>query len=124
MAKLSDYLNFIKANGKHLSESYSGSDEIALEIIDAQQALKALNDSKIPVLGGDILSIDDLGKLIYAHQLWGEEYHYLNWYCEKENGESNIDYCLRSIETAMNAIKNAEKISKELNKKCYIVLVI
>ena len=118
------YLNFIKENGRLLSEINQGSNEIALTVNNAIYALDLLNGSQIAVLGGDILSEQKNGKLIYAYQLWGSEYHCLNWYCDKMDTESQEDYIKRTHRVAKESINTANDTAKRLDKKCYIVFVI
>ncbi|MCD8032140.1 MAG: immunity 40 family protein [Bacteroides sp.] len=124
MKQISIYLNFIREHGRSLSEINPGSTEIALTVEDALQAVDLLNGTHSPVLGGDILSEDKNGELIYAYQLWDEGYHYLNWYCNKEKDESQEDYIIRSYREAKEGIKKANDIAMHLSKKCYIVLVV
>ena len=124
MKPLSIYLNFIREKGRPLSEINPGSDEIALTVNDALCALDLLSASHVAVLGGDILSEKGDGKLIYAYQLWGSEYHCLNWYCDRIDNENQEDYVKRSYAIAKESIKTASDTAKRLNKKCYIVIVI
>lgn len=124
MKQLSIYLNFIKEKGRSLSEINPGSDEIALTASDALYALNLLNGSLIAVLGGDVLSEKENGKLIYAYQFWGSEYHYLNWYCDKMDNESQEDYAKRSYMVANESIKTANDAAKHLGKRCYVVIVL
>ena len=124
MKQISDYLNFIREKGCPLSEINPGSDEIALTVNDALYALDLLSGSHVAVLGGDILSEKEDGKLTYAYQFWGSEYHCLNWYCNKMNNESQEDYVKRSYVIAKESIKTANDTAKRLDKKCYIVIVI
>lgn len=123
MITASKYFDFIKLKGRPLSEINPGSDEKALEVDEALQAIELLRDSQLPILGGDITSSDS-GRLIYAYQLWGSEYHYLNWYCDKQDNESQTEYCLRSYEVAKESINKAAEVSKQLKRDCYIVLVV
>lgn len=122
MKNISTYLDFLKEKGKPLSEINQGSDEIALTAIDALEALALLKDIQTPILGGDILS-EEKNELIYAYQLWGEEYYYLSWYCDKNENESKADYLQRSYALARAGIINANKAAEQLKKKCYVVLV-
>ena len=124
MNSISVYLNFLKEKGHPLSEINSGSDEIALATNDAIQALDLLRNNQVAILGGDIFSERENGSLIYAYQLWGSEYHCLNWYCDKEDNESSEEYAKRSYAIAKESIKVANDIATRLNKKCYIVIVI
>ena len=106
-----------------LSEINPGCDEIALTVEDALQALELIKDSKIIILGGDILS-EDNNELIYAYQLWGEEYHVLNWFCDRTtSNESKDAYLKRSYDIAKESITNANEIAGKLKRKCFIVLV-
>ncbi len=115
------YLDFLKKNGRPLCETYIGSDEIALTAENALQALELIKDSQILIIGGDVLS-EDNNKLIYAHQLWGQEYHVLNWYLDTEDLKRK-DF-LKSYHIAKEGIINANKIANKLKKNCYIVLII
>lgn len=117
------YLQFIRSKGKPLSEINPGSDEYALKPEDAFEALNILAEYEIPVAGGDILSISNTGKLIYAYNLWGQEYHYLDWYCNNDRNETSSEYSKRSILLSREKINEAVTKAKELNKDCYIVLV-
>lgn len=122
MKSISTYLDFLKEKGKPLSEINPGSDEIALTVNDALQAFELLKDSQTAILGGDILS-EDNNELIYAYQLWGEEYQYLNWYCDKNDNESRAHYLQRSYVLAQEGIVHANETAEKLKKKCYIVFV-
>ena len=123
MHTISNYLKFIKTNGKRLSEINPGSDEIALTVNDALKALELLKGSQTIIFGGDILS-EENNNLIYAYQLWGEEYQYLNWYCDREDNENKEAYLKRSFELAKEGVINAKKTAEQLKKECYIVFVI
>src|SRR5690606_38029876 len=120
MHSISNYLKFISKKGRLLSEINPGSDEVALTVSDALQALELLKDSQTVILGGDILS-EENSKLIYAYQLWGEEYICLNWYCDKADNESGAQYLQRSYEVAKAGIANANEVAERLKKKCLIV---
>jgi len=122
MKSISTYLDFLKEKGRPLSEINPGSDEVALTVIDALQALELLRDNQTAILGGDILS-EENNELIYAYQLWGEEYQYLNWFCDKNDNENKADYLQRSYVLAREGIANANKTAEQLKKKCYIVFV-
>ena len=119
-----DYTNYVKEKGKSLSEINPGSDELALTVEDALKAINLLCEMQIAILGGDILSAKENGGLIYAYQLWGSEYHCLNWYCDKIDNESQEDYAKRSCKLAKESITIANDTAKRLGKKCYIVIVI
>ena len=123
MTAISEYLEFTKSKGRPLAEINPGSDEIALSASEALEAIELLKANETPILGGDILSTDS-GKLIYAYQLWGSEYHYLNWYCDELENESKTDLSNRSYEVAQKAIKEALEVSNKLGKDCLVTLVV
>ncbi|WP_439585772.1 hypothetical protein [Dyadobacter bucti] len=123
MKSISNYLDFLKEKGTPLSEINPGSSEIALTVSDALQALALLQDNQTAILGADVLSEDENGKLAYAIHLWGYDYHYLNWYCDKNDNESKEDYLQRSYVLAREGIANANKTAEKLKKKCYLVFV-
>lgn len=124
MNSLSNYLNFIKEKGRSLSEINPGSNEIALTVNDTLYALNLLEDNQIAILGGDILSEDIHSRLAYVIHSWGYDYHYLNWYCDKMESESQEDYVKRSYTIARESIKTASDIARRLGESCYIVIVI
>ena len=115
------FLGFLNQNGRALSADYQ-SEEKALSVEDALQAIELLSEEKIAIYGGDILTEAD-GELVYAHDIWGKEYHYLNWYCDKLDDEERADYLQRSYDKAKEGIMEARKVADRLGKKCYIVLV-
>lgn len=123
MNQSSDYTSFLKENGKPLSEINPGSNEFALTVSDALHALELLKESQTVILGGDVLS-EENGRLVYAYQLWGEQYIYLNWFCDKHDIESQIEYCMRSYEVAKESIYKTIDVSKQLEMVSYIVLVV
>ncbi|GAA4454998.1 Imm40 family immunity protein [Rurimicrobium arvi] len=116
------YLSFVKQNGRQLSEINPGSEEIALDIKNALKALELLKENQIAVLGGDILT-EENDELIYAYQLWGGEYQYLNWYCDQNPNESDEEYLQRSYAKSIEGISDAVKIADKFRAKCYIVFV-
>ncbi|MBK9337909.1 MAG: hypothetical protein IPM98_15730 [Lewinellaceae bacterium] len=123
MTAVSEYLDFIKSKGRPLAEINPGSDEIALSAGEALEAIEILKDNELPILGGDIFSTDS-GKLVYAYQIWGSEYHYLNWYCDEMENESKAEYSKRSYEVAKKAINEAVEVSQKLGRDCLIVIVV
>ena len=72
-----------------IQKSFSKND--ALEILE--ECLK----SRIAVLGGDVVNINNNGYF---------EYNYDNWSYNRKEGESEVDYVLRSIEKAIKYISN------------------
>jgi len=115
------YLGFLNQKGRALSVDYQ-SEEKALSVEDALQAIELLKEEKIAIYGGDILTEAD-GELVYAHDIWGKEYYYLNWYCDKLDDEERTDYLQKSYDKAKEGIVEAKKAADRLGKKCYIVLV-
>ena len=115
------YLGFLNQKGRALSADYQ-SEEKALSVEDALQAIELLSEEKTAIYGGDILTEVD-GELVYAHDIWGKEYHYLNWYCDKSEDEERADYLQRSYDKAKKGIMESKKAADRLGKKCYIVLV-
>ena len=115
------YLVFLNEKGRALSADYQ-SEEQALSGEDALQAIELLSEEKTAIYGGDILTEAD-GELVYAHDILGKEYHYLNWYCDKLDDEERADYLQRSHDKAKEEIMEARKVADRLGKKCYIVLV-
>ena len=115
------YLGFLNQKGRALSVDYQ-SEEKALSVEDALQAIELLSEEAIAIYGGDILTEAD-GELFYAYDIWGKEYHYLNWYCDKLDDEDRANYLQRSYDKAKEGIIKAKKAADRLGKKCYIVLV-
>ena len=115
------FLGFLNQKGRALSVDYQ-SEEKALSVDDALQAIELLSEEKIVIYGGDILTEAD-GELVYAHDIWGKEFQYLNWYCDKSEDEDRADYLQRSYDKAKEGIMEARKVADRWGKKCYIVLV-
>jgi hypothetical protein len=82
--------------------------------------LEILKETDLRILGGDILS-ENNGELAYAMDFWGI---YLDWSCDKKDDETEEQYLKRCYGVAKESIYKANDIAKELNKKCYIVLVV
>ena len=115
------YLGFLNQKSRALSADYQ-SEEKALSVEDALQSIELLSEEKTAIYGGDILTEAD-GELVYAHDIWGKEYYYLNWYCDKLDDEERADYLQKSYDKAKEGIMEAKKAADHLGKKCYIVLV-
>lgn len=120
----SNFSDFIEGKGRPLSEINPGSEEFALNLDDAEKGIEMLRLSDSVIFGGDILSLDADNILIYAYQKWGSEYHFLNWSCEKERGESEFNYRQKSYRIAKESIDKARMISELLGETCYVVLVV
>ena len=68
----------------------------ALNRGDALAALSKLAEIGIAVLGGDVYSVN--GRIV--------ESNYDNWYCNRNEFESDLDFVERSIAAAKNYIAN------------------
>jgi Immunity protein 40 len=117
-----DFLDFAGKTGFPLSTINPGSNEFALEYKDALLGLEILKKFGVAILGGDILTMKS-GELIYSYQVWGDEYHYLNWHCDKIKNESEQQYLFRSFTIARESLENANKIAHKFDNPCYIVFV-
>lgn len=118
-----EYINLLRQKGRSLESINPGSDEFALKVNDAFEAIDLLQKNNIAILGGDIMSLKS-GELVYAYHYWGEAYHSLNWYTDKMEGENDIIFVKRSAERAREAIEIANRTANDLGKECYITLVI
>lgn len=118
-----NYFDFLKINGRSVSKSNPETNEVALLFNDALIALEILKKNNIEILGGDIL-LENNGKLIYAYQLWGDKYQYLNWYCDQRDDERKEHYLERCYNTAKENMISAHDISEKFKNKCYILFVV
>ena len=84
-----------------IQKSFSKND--ALEILE--ECLK----SRIAILGGDVVNINNKGYF---------EYNYDNWSCERKKNESDADYALRSAKRAIKYILEYKK------DNAYFILVL
>jgi len=84
-----------------IQKSFSKND--ALEILE--ECLK----SRIAVLGGDVVNINNNGYF---------EYNYDNWSCERKKNESDADYASRSAKRAIKYILEYKK------DNAYFILVL
>ncbi len=111
MNKLSNYMHFLKEHGRPLSEINPGSDEMALTLKDALQAIEFLRDAEYAILGGDILSAKS-GRLTYTHE---------NWYSERLDHETHGEFCMRSY---FNSTNYLIKLIEKGDDNIYAVIVI
>lgn len=118
-----DYWAFRRKNGRSLAEINPNSDEIALTITDTLVAINLLLKEQIPILGADVL-LECEGSLEYLYQILGDEYIYLNWYCDELDYENREEYIQKSHNIAKEYINNIANIEKKYNIQCYIVLVV
>lgn len=117
------YWAFRKKNGRSLAGVNPDSDEVALTVSDALVAVNLLEKEKMPILGADVLLEYEEG-LKYLYQILGDEYIYLNWYCDELDNENEEEYIQRSHNIAKQYINGIAKIEKEYNIQCYVVLVL
>ena len=68
----------------------------ALSREEALNAISQLAQNKVAVLGGDV----------YVVSLNSFEHNYDNWFCDKQNEESEFEFLERSIGQARSYIKN------------------
>jgi hypothetical protein len=66
-----DFYQFINSRGEIISDLNSGSDEWALGLKDAKQAIDILKSLGVPLLGGDVL-VKQNGEIKYVYQVWGQ----------------------------------------------------
>jgi hypothetical protein len=104
------FLRFVSENGRKLSEVNPGSTEFALTPAEAIVALDFLSESRLAILGGDVLS-DSNGKLSYIYE---------HWYCEQSTGEAPSDFIRRSQTVAREFIGN---LVKRKDANLFVVLV-
>ncbi len=104
-----------------MSNINPGSEEYALSFYDVLTAIDILQNSQSTILGGDIMS-EYNNELIYAYQLWGSEYHTLNWAFQKKDDDASC--YMKSIQLAIDSIKIANAIADRLKKKSYFVLIV
>lgn len=123
MKNFSKVLDFIKSKSVAIEDLNLGNDQIALSASVALEAVELCLENEVPILGGDILSINS-GRLVLAQNYWGAKYHYLNWYSDPLENESNTEYARRSHTIAKRSINRALKVSKQLNKECLVALVL
>lgn len=120
---MNNFIKFIKNNGIPLNDINPGSDEFALNYDNLLVALEIANEESIAIIGGDVLTIDHHGDLIYAYQQWGEQYIYLNWSCDRIENEDQFDYIIRSISIASEKIEEIKNISNNLSQIFLVSLI-
>lgn len=123
MINISLYNELLENKGISLSTINYGSSEIALAYADIGLGLEILKDNKVIILGGDILTQNSDGELVYAYQVWGSEYISLNWFFQKHSKSHDSSY-IDSYILAKISIEQAKKIGDRLKNDIFIVLVI
>ena len=81
-----------------------GVENWALMKVQALQALDKLEEIKVAILGGDVLSVKN-------NRI---QYNYDNWYCNIEEHESDEDFIIRSLDVARKYICNYQCQGEEI----------
>src|SRR2546421_552561 len=105
------FADFLRSEGRPLSEINPGSRETGLRPESALRAIELLSGSQVAVLGGDVLK-DESGKLSYT---------YANWYCERRPNEDPLGFSDRSRSTAREYIS---RLLRRSDENLYVVLVV
>jgi len=74
----------------------------ALTKREALDALDLYERLSLPILGGDVFSLNRIGEINWTYD---------NWYCEKYENESRIEYTKRSVEETKQYINEYQKDS-------------
>ncbi len=118
------FLNFIKENGKPVSEVDPGSDEFALTSDDALHAIELLKEGAAPIIGGEAF-VQGPEKIEHAYKVLGDQYHTLDWSSDpKEDSETDEGYANRTYEVAKGAIAIAIQAGKNYNQEMLIGLIV
>jgi hypothetical protein len=116
---MKEYNNLLQDKGIPLSSLGLGSN-IALEAMDAIDAISII---KKPILGGDVLSVDETGNIKYAYDIIGQKYHVLNWSCDRKQDESRDEFRERSHKLAREKIHMSSTLLKNFGMVCYVYFV-
>ena len=111
---------FYKKNG--IKSSNFKDAPLAFSVENSLKVLELFEKSKIIILGGDIL-INSSDEIVYAHYIWGDEYQYLNWHCEKVVDEKYEDYLNRGYNLSKAFILKANEIARSKNCQIFILFV-
>ena len=103
-----DYAQLLATKGVSLGQL--GLEEVALRREDALRAIRVLQESSVPILGGDV----------YFEQQGGVESAYASWYVDKQDNESRKTFADRSCLKAKNYVV---EFPKSLDKQPLFVLV-
>lgn len=88
MTMIEYYAQLLATKGVSLGKL--GLREVALRREDALGAIRALRESSVPILGGDV----------YFEQQGNVEPAYANWYVDRQDAESRKDFADRSCSKA------------------------
>lgn len=91
-----EYANFIQKKGRSMSEINPGSNEWALKIDDALEAIELLKDTAIVILGGDVI-FEEKGKLSFGSE---------SWHVDKKKNENQQEFTTRSHEESKKYVYN------------------
>lgn len=98
-------------------------DLTVLSAEDTISAISLLEDTNVPILGGDVYSKEKVD-IVPVHKIWGSKYHYLNWYTDQKAGENISEYVSRSYQESISGINEAKRIAFTLKRSCYFNLII
>ncbi len=101
---------FLSDHGLYL-EDLLGVKEWGLKREDALKLIRIMAEEKKPCLGGDVLVVNDKGKLRYTYD---------HWYIEKSKDDTDEEYTTKSILKAESYISNYKE---DEYKKYYYVFV-
>jgi lipoprotein NlpI len=108
MTMTENYAQLLATRGVSLDRL--GLRAVALRRDDALAAIKALRESSVPILGGDV----------YFEHGENVESAYANWYVDKQDTESRTDFAARSCSKAENYVAS---FPKRTDKQPLFVLV-
>lgn len=104
------YQQFIKERGMPLKETL-GVNEVAFNRNDALSLLEIMKELKMPVLGGDVIIVDDQGAVSYTHD---------NWHYDRISNDTHEAYVINSIAKAEGYIR---QFPEQTGAKYYYVVV-
>jgi hypothetical protein len=105
------FADFLKAVGRPMSEINPGSDEVAFPLSHVAEVIALLENHSIAILGGDLITEDETGKLRYANGSWS---------CTRKEGEASEEYRSRGYKAARDYL---HKMAVLHPRNAYLVLV-
>ena len=109
---------FLKQHGISLFNDY-GINDYVLSSRDSLTLIELAKKEIIPIIGGDVYSIDDNNNLLLG------DYYWLSWSCNRNQDETveTKSYFERSIEMAEKQIVKVENTARKKNVLLYINFV-
>lgn len=109
---------FLKQHGISLFNDY-GINDYVLSSRDSLTLIELAKKEIIPIIGGDVYSIDDNNNLLLG------DYYWLSWSCNRNQDETveTKSYFERSIEMAEKQIVKVERTARKKNVLLYINFV-